>query len=117
MQLIETDAALAALSRSLSEARYLFLDTEFDSSRAGKTLSLIQVSAGEEIFVVDALRLDRLEPLARVMTRPGVTWVVHAGREDWELLVERFGRLRPKRLFDTQVAWALLGPEAGVSLA
>lgn len=117
MQFIETDAALATLARSLSDAQVLFLDTEFDSSRAGKKLSLIQVSDGARIYVVDTLRLERLDPLARAMTRPDVTWVLHAGKEDLELLSERFSGGRPTHLFDTQLAWALLGPEAAVSLA
>lgn len=44
-------------------------------------------------------------------------WVVHAGQQDVELLVERVELEGPPRLFDTQVAWALLGPEFSVSLA
>src|SRR5690606_14709067 len=44
-------------------------------------------------------------------------WVLHAGLQDVELLLERFRKPKPPKLFDTQIAWALLGAEASVSLA
>jgi ribonuclease D len=94
-----------------------YIDTEFDSSKQGKTLSLLQISCGHEIYVVDALRLASLTPLAPALFAPEARWVLHAGLQDVELLLREFGEAEPPRLFDTQIAWGLLGPEASVSLA
>jgi ribonuclease D len=94
-----------------------YIDTEFDSSRQGKTLSLIQISCGGEIFVVDALGLPSLAPLGPQLFAPEARWVLHAGLQDVELLLREFDEAEPPRLFDTQIAWGLLGPEASVSLA
>jgi ribonuclease D len=109
----ELHGALAAL---LGQSTF-YIDTEFDSSKQGKTLSLIQISCGGEIYVVDALRLPSLEPLAPALFAEGVRWVLHAGLQDVELLLREFDEPEPPRLFDTQIAWGLLGPEASVSLA
>jgi ribonuclease D len=116
-QLVDTDAGLAEVTRSLSGADTYYLDTEFESARSGKTLSVVQVSRGDDIHLVDALRLRHLEPLGRVLGRSGVTWVLHAGLQDVELLERRLGLREVPRLFDTQIAWGLTGPEASVSLA
>lgn len=111
------------LSRDLAaraaegNAPRLFLDTEFESSRTGTRLCLLQISAGETIFVVDPLALKRLDPLASVLQWPGVEWVLHAGLQDVELITRQFSIPAPGRLFDTQIAWGLLSPEASVSLS
>jgi ribonuclease D len=115
--LIDTDAGLARLSQDLGEQEVYYLDTEFDSVRSGKTLSVIQISAGAEVHLIDALRLKNLEPLKRAIGRPGTQWVLHAGLQDVELLQERLGLRQVPVLFDTQIAWGLTSPEASVSLA
>lgn len=115
MQLIDSHSGLEDACRALSGAPRLYLDTEFESSREGKLLSLVQLTRGREIYLVDALRLRALEPLARVLG--DTEWVLHAGAQDVPLLVERLGLREPPPLFDTQVAWALIGPEYSVSLA
>jgi ribonuclease D len=117
MQLVDTRPALEAAAAALSGAKTLYLDTEFESSREGTTLCLLQLSRGDEAYLFDALRLTALEPLARVLGAADTTWVVHAGQQDVPLLAERLSLAAPPRVFDTQVAWALLGPEWSVSLA
>lgn len=117
MKLISSDADLAAVVEALRGATELFIDTEFDASRKQTTLSVIQVSRGGEIFLLDALALTDLSALGDVMVRDDVEWVLHAGLQDVELLLERFRKPKPPKLFDTQIAWALLGPESSVSLA
>jgi ribonuclease D len=98
-----------------------YLDTEFESGKQGKRLSLIQISRGEKIYLIDALRLSSaggaLRELGKVICRPDSEWVLHAGLQDVELLLDAFGLERAPQLFDTQLVWGLLGPEASVSLA
>ena len=86
--LVDTDAGLADVARALGGASTYYLDTEFESNRSGKTLSVLQVSSGGDIHLVDALKLKHLEPLGAVIARPGVTWVLHAGLQDVELLAD-----------------------------
>jgi ribonuclease D len=117
VHLIDDDAELDRVLEALRGAPAYFIDTEFESTRKKTTLSVLQISRGEEIFLLDALKLQRLRELGDVLVRDDAVWVLHAGLQDVELLLECFRKPKPPRLFDTQVAWALLGPEATVSLA
>lgn len=117
MHLVETQRELAEVAQSLADARTLYLDTEFDSTREGKTLCLLQLSKGERVHLVDALRLGALEPLAPLLRDPARSWVLHAGSQDVDLLAIRFDLPGPPRVFDTQVAWALSSVEHSVSLS
>ncbi|MBN1607620.1 MAG: HRDC domain-containing protein [Polyangiaceae bacterium] len=116
-ELVDTPAGLSCAARALAGADRLYLDTEFQSAHGRCTLSLVQISRGERVFVVDALRLSDLSPLGPVMNTTSTEWVVHAGRQDAQLLTSRLGLGGRPRVFDTQVAWALLTAEAAVSLA
>ncbi|MEI9948923.1 MAG: hypothetical protein WDO74_08060 [Pseudomonadota bacterium] len=116
MKLIATASDLADLSQALRGAPILFLDTEFESNRSGTELCLLQVSDGQQIFLVDAIALRDLSPLGEAF-QSGALWVLHAGQQDVMLLGERLDlRTRP-RVFDTQIAWSLSTVEHSVSLA
>lgn len=113
------DTAAHDLKQTLSQSPTprLYLDTEFESNRSGTKLCLLQLSAGDTIYLVDPLRLRELSALSGVLSEKRTEWVLHAGLQDVELITREFGVSAPHRLFDTQIAWALLGPEASVSLA
>jgi ribonuclease D len=115
--LVDSPAGLSSAVRALEGADRLYLDTEFESSRGRCTLSLLQVSCGGPVYLVDALRLADLGPLRAVLNTTGTEWVVHAGRQDVELIVDRLGLSGRPPVVDTQVAWALLTAESAVSLA
>ncbi len=116
MHLVETTGGLDRMIEALADAPRIFLDTEFESSRQGTRLCLVQLSRGDEVYVVDALRVRDLKPLRPVLGRADCEWVLHAGAQDVPLLLEMVGLDAPPQLFDTQVAWALMGPEYSVSL-
>lgn len=117
VRVLATPEELALGLRELEGAPRFYIDTEFESSRRGKQLSLIQISRGEEVYVIDALALGSLAELSPVLFAPGCEWVLHAGLQDVELLLAELGQPEPPPLFDTQVVWSLTGPEASVSLA
>jgi ribonuclease D len=117
IELVDAHATLRVACDALDAAERLYLDTEFEASREGTRLCLIQVSRGETIYLVDALRLSALKPLAAVLSRRQVEWVLHAAAQDVPLLLNELRLTEPPSLFDTQVAWALLSPEYSVSLA
>ncbi len=117
MHFVDQRPDLEEIALALEGAPRLYIDTEFESSREGKLLCLLQISRGDELYLIDAIKLRDLAPLAPVLSRDGTEWVLHAGQQDVELLIDRLGLGRPPRVFDTQVAWALSGPEFSVSLA
>jgi len=116
MQLVETRAALAAMGSRLDRVERFHVATEFESTRRGAELCLVQIATGDEVFIVDALRLPDLSPLASTLGDPARTWVLHAGGQDVPLLLRALGIERAPTLFDTQVAWALMSAETAVAL-
>lgn len=115
LDILEDD--LEKQSTENNSAQRLFLDTEFESNRSGTTLCLLQISAGGDSFLIDPLRLKTLEGLADLLADRAIEWVLHAGLQDVELITRGMKISAPERLFDTQIAWALLSPESSVSLA
>ena len=117
MRLVDTPSALEQAAEQLRGSTRLYLDTEFESSRDGMTMCLLQISAGQEIYVIDTLRLEKLAPLGPILAARNVEWVLHAGQQDVPLIANRLGLRELPEIFDTQLAWSLLGPEYSVSLA
>jgi ribonuclease D len=104
---------LESLSDALSVEHRICLDTEFmRESTYYPQLCLVQIATAREIFCVDPLA--KFEPGAFWRTLMQPSWVVHSGRQDVEVLYLASG-LMPDRLFDTQIAAALLGhaPQLG----
>jgi len=114
--LVTNPAALAELSARLGSEARVGLDTEFLRERTYRAqLCLVQLSAPHDAACVDPLALDRLTPLAALLGAPGVTKVMHACRQDLEVLLPVAGLTRP--VFDTQIAAALTGLPAQVGYA
>lgn len=114
MKLVQNRKQLENVVRSFEGCERVFLDTEFESTRSGTTLCVVQLTRGDEIHLIDALQLRRLEGLGDVLA--DAEWVLHAGLQDVELLMEAFDCRRRPRVFDTQVGWAMIGAESSVSL-
>ena len=126
-RLIDSATSLEQCARELQEDlaedeaatknRRLFIDTEFESNRSGTRLCLLQLTAGKTIYLVDPFSLKRLGPLSDVLGNEKNEWVLHAGLQDVDLITKHLDIAPPARLFDTQIAWALLSAESSVSLA
>jgi ribonuclease D len=114
---VDSPAALERAASALAACPRLYLDTEFESGRGPTRLCLLQISSGTEIFLVDTLKLGKLDPLSAVFERPGLEWVFHAGLQDLALIEQRLDVRAPRQLFDTQVAYALVTAESNVALA
>ena len=93
------------------------LDTEFDSRSSGTTMCLLQLRVDDRTFLIDTLALRDLAPLAESLGHPESTWVLHGARQDIPLLLRALRLSAAPRLFDTQIAWGLLGPEPATSFA
>ena len=72
---------------------------------------------GEQLYLIDTVELGDISSLADVLAHRDVTWVMHAGRQDVDLLMKALRLRRRPAIYDTQVAWSLVSAEHQVSLA
>ncbi len=115
-------AALHARLHSLAAQPVVGIDTEFLRERTYfAQLCLLQLSGADEACCVDTIALEAahaldestLAPLRRLMNDPSVCKVIHAARQDLEVLAPTCGTV--SNVFDTQLAAALTGlaPQVG----
>lgn len=101
--------SLQSLCARLRDAPWIALDTEFMRVQTYRArLCLIQLSTPELVVCVDPLTLPDLKPLLDLLYQPTVLKVLHAARQDLEVLADLQGA-PPPTVFDTQVAAALVG--------
>jgi ribonuclease D len=113
---VTTPPALAELCARLGAEARIGLDTEFLRERTYHAqLCLVQLSSPGDAACVDPLALAELAPLAALLAAPRTVKVMHASRQDLEVLFPVAGMTRP--LFDTQIAAALTGLPAQVGYA
>jgi len=113
--LITTQAALDAAVFRMQAAERLALDTEFMRERTYfPLLCLLQIATESDCFLVDPLAGLDLRALHALLAEPARLKILHAARQDLEVLLLTGGTV-PAPLFDTQVAAALLGfaPQIG----
>lgn len=106
---ITTDEALMALCGRLATAKYIGFDTEFVSeNRYLPELCLLQVSADDEYYIVDTMKVKDIRPFWEALCDGDHVTLVHAAREEFLFCYRSIGR-RPKLLFDVQLAAGLIG--------
>lgn len=108
--LIDTRDEIDDTCRRLADEAVIGVDTEFLRVRTYyPKLALVQLSTADAIYcidpLVDGLELDRLWA---ILADPGILKIMHAARQDIEVLRHTAGIL-PEPLFDTQIAAALVG--------
>ncbi len=113
---VTTASGLQELSARLQQQTRVGLDTEFLRERTYRAqLCLVQLSSPTEAAWVDPLALRDLSALVAVLTATSVVKVMHASRQDLEVLFPVAGLSAP--VFDTQIAAALAGFPAQVGYA
>jgi ribonuclease D len=113
---VTTASALAEVCARLSAQPRVGLDTEFLRERTYHArLCLVQLAGAGEAACIDPLSLPALAPLAALLSAPGTLKVMHASRQDLEVLFPIAGLTRP--VFDTQIAARLAGFPAQVGYA
>jgi ribonuclease D len=113
-RIVTTPEGLLELASHMAGQKALGLDTEFLRERTYRAqLCLLQLSAGPEVLCVDPLAVPDLASLAGVFADPRVSKVIHASRQDLEVLLPAAGKVRG--VFDTQIAASLTGlpPQIG----
>ncbi|MBI3897525.1 MAG: ribonuclease D [Gammaproteobacteria bacterium] len=114
--LIEEPQALSDFCARIRGSAWIAVDTEFTRERTYYArLGLLQLATDDIIACIDPLKVD-LSPLLDVLYDPSMLKVLHAARQDLEVLYDQ-RKAVPQPLFDTQIAAALLGHPEQVGYA
>lgn len=110
---LSDQASVTALAERLDAAPWIALDTEFLRERTYRPqLCLLQLATPGEALCVDPLADVPLASLKGALAGGKAPKILHAARQDLEVLWPVFGPVTP--LFDTQVAAALAGMPAQI---
>nr|PZN81050.1 MAG: ribonuclease D [Pseudomonadota bacterium] len=113
---ITNQAELTRLTEELEQAEAIALDTEFLREKTYRAqLCLLQLATTDRALCVDPLAVADLRPLAAPLGAARPVKVMHAARQDVEVLAPAIGVVGP--IFDTQIAAALAGLPTQVGLA
>jgi ribonuclease D len=113
-------AFVARATQALATDQPLALDTEFMREKTYRAeLCLLQIAVGDLAVCIDPLAIassgSDISALTPLLTAPGALKVMHAARQDLEVLLPAVGLVQP--VFDTQIAAALAGHPAQVGYA
>lgn len=116
LEQITTGAALGPLLDQARAERRCAVDTEFVWERTyAPALCLVQLATAERLAVIDPLSGAPLDPVAKLMADPAVEKVMHAPSGDLAAFVLHHD-VRPRNVFDTQVAAGFAGYGGSPSL-
>ncbi|MBW8190232.1 ribonuclease D [Neiella marina] len=116
-QVINSQPQLIAVIEQCSAAPVRYLDTEFVRERSlYPQFGLLQISDGNQVWLVDPLGIDDLSPLWQWLQQTDQLTVFHAFGEDLELLWHE-GKIQFGNILDTQVAAAMLDWGSGMGFA
>jgi len=115
-RLLEQQREVDDLTAQCKAATRFAFDTEFVmEDRYESEVCLIQVAVGDEVSLIDPFLKVDLSGFWALIADDQVEKVVHAGQEDLAISVQHTS-LPPRRVFDTQVASGLVGPDYPLSL-
>lgn len=107
--LIDQPDALLDVCAALQSLDWVALDTEFlREDTYYPRLCLLQLGWPDGVVCIDPLRIPDLAPLFAALARPTLLKVLHACRQDLEVLHHLSGQVIAP-IFDTQIAAPLLG--------
>lgn len=116
LEQITTGAALAPLLDQARADGICAVDTEFVWERTyAPALCLVQLATPERLAVIDPVEGAPLEPVAELIADGAVEKVMHAPSGDLAAFVLHHG-VRPRNVFDTQVAAGFAGYGGSPSL-
>jgi ribonuclease D len=116
LEQITTAATLGPLLDQARAEGTCAVDTEFVWERTyAPALCLVQLATAERLAVIDPLAGAPLDPVAELMADPAVEKVMHAPSGDLAAFVLHHD-VRPRNVFDTQVAAGFAGYGGSPSL-
>lgn len=113
--LIESIEDLTVLNNELLSKDYVGIDTEFRrTTKDNMRLSLLQVNDGEEIYLIDAIKISDPSNKCSFLYSEGVTKIIHSCKEDIEAIFT-WTKQKIYNVFDTQIAHSFLEDEYSIS--
>lgn len=107
--LLETNEQLAEAALAWDHTTVLGIDTEFLRERTYRAaLGLVQVSDGQQAWLVDVIKITELQPLRLMFENQNILKVFHSASEDFEVLWHAL-QVLPQPAADTQIACAMIG--------
>jgi ribonuclease D len=114
--MIDSADALTAFAGRAARATAVALDTEFMREKTYRAeLCLVQLAFDGEAVCIDPLALPDLSPIAPLLGEASTIKIMHAARQDLEVLLPAVGLVQP--VFDTQIAAALAGHPSQIGYA
>jgi len=114
---VTTTAQLVEVCEVFARHEAIAVDTEFTREKTYYAqLGLVQIASSDLVACIDPIAITDLTPLQALFTAPSLTKVLHAARQDLEVLWQRL-RVVPAPLFDSQLAAAFLGLHEQMSYA
>ncbi len=114
---VTTAAQLAEVCAVFTQHDAIAVDTEFTREKTYyPQLGLIQIASTDLVACIDPIAISDLTPLQTLFTAPTLTKVLHAARQDLEVVWQRL-QVIPAPLFDTQLGAAFLGLHEQMSYA
>ncbi len=106
---IDNNQALNLACEQLAKHKVIAVDTEFfRETTYYPVAALIQLFAGEDIYIVDCLTIDDWSSLAALLSKPDCVKLLHSCGEDLEIFRLLLG-CEPSPIVDTQIAAAIAG--------
>jgi ribonuclease D len=106
---VDDDSSLISLIKEGEAAGRVAFDTEFMREKTYRArLCLVQIAVEERVYIVDPLPDLDMSPFANLIDNGTVEFVVHAGRQDFEIFSSVFGVV-PRAVFDVQIAAGFAG--------
>ena len=100
---------LADSVRTMTGIKAIALDTESNSRfHYPEQLCLIQVATGHNVYIIDTITLENIEPLRKVLAEKATMKVIHGGDYDIRSLDRHCG-FRTHNIYDTYVAARFAG--------
>ena len=107
---IENDEDLTFLSEELMEKRVLGIDTEFRrTTKDNMKLALLQINDGEEIYLIDILRINDFSILDDLITSKSNLKIFHSCKEDLEAIYSWSGQNVAKKYLRYSISRSFSG--------
>jgi ribonuclease D len=103
MNIINNSRDLVEICKLINQEKFIALDTEFSREHTYyPKLCIVQIATASQIFIIDTLNID-LSPLKLLFLNKELLIVLHAGKQDLEIIYNIFNCL-PNKIFDSQIA-------------
>ena len=116
-ELIETAKQMDTLLEQLKNESLIAVDTEFfRETTYYPQLALVQIATGSLVACIDPLAFDAKPALRKLLLDDDITKIFHSCSQDLEVLFYYLGDT-PDRIYDTQIANALLSEHHQIGYA